>query len=461
MSVPAAAGGGDGPRQLHPNGHRADRLGNWQVLAIAVPIILSNVTTPLIGLVDTAVLGQLGDPHYIGGVAIGGMLFSLLYWAFSFLRMGTTGITAQAEGRGNFGEVTATLLRALLIAGAAGAVLILTQVPVSFAAFSLLDASQAVETSAAEYFSIRIWGAPAALANFAFLGWFIGLGRAPTAFVLQLILNGLNAILDVWFVLGLGLAVKGVAYGTIISEVVAAAVGLWLALRVIRSRGVVLDKSHIMDRAAIRRMLAINRDIMIRTISVVFAFSWFTAKSAELGDVALAANAILINITHTAAYFLDGFAFSAETLAGQAIGAKSYNRFKDAVRLSTIWAIIFSVLATAVFWFGGGLLIDFLTVNGAVRATARHYLGWAAIVPVAGVMAYQFDGIFVGATRTADMRNMMLLSLAAYLLLWALLTPMFGNHGLWAAMVIFLSLRALTLGVRYPALVRSSFPAAH
>ena len=459
MSVPVATGGGDGPGQLQPDKRSADRIGNWQVLAIAVPIILSNVTTPLIGLVDTAVLGQLGDPHYIGGVAIGGMLFSLLYWAFSFLRMGTTGITAQAEGSGNSGEVTATLLRALLIAGAAGALLILTQLPVSFAAFSLLNASQAVEASAAEYFSIRIWGAPAALTNFALLGWFIGMGRAPTAFVLQLLLNGLNAILDIWFVLGLGLAVKGVAYGTIISEVVAAAVGLWLALRLVRSRGVALDKSLIMDRAAIRRMIAINRDIMIRTISVVFAFSWFTAKSAELGDVALAANAILMNITHTAAYFLDGFAFSAETLAGQAIGAQSYNRFKDAVRLSTIWAVIFSVFATAVFWFGGGLLIDLLTVNEEVRATARHYLGWAAVVPVAGVMAYQFDGIFVGATRTADMRNMMLLSLAAFMLLWAVLTPTFGNHGLWAAMVIFLSLRALTLGVRYPALVRSSFPA--
>ena len=461
MSTPAATGTGGDPRQSHPKMRGADRLGNGQVLAIAVPIILSNVTTPLIGLVDTAVLGQLSDPHYIGGVAVGAVLFSLLYWAFAFLRMGTTGLTAQAEGSGDYSEVTATLMRALLIAIAAGTLLIVLQIPVSLIAFSVLNGSEAVETSASEYFSIRIWGAPAALANFAFLGWFIGMGRATTAFVLQLLLNGLNAILDVWFVLGLGLAVKGVAYGTIISEVVAASVGLWLALRLVRSRGVVFDTSRIMDRVAIRRMLGINRDIMIRTISVLCAFSWFTAKSAEEGDVALAANAILINITHTAAYFLDGFAFAAETLAGQAIGAQRYNRFKDAVRLSTIWAVVFSVLATILFWFGGGLLIDFLTVNEEVRTTARLYLGWAAIVPIAGVMAYQFDGIFIGATRTADMRNLMLLSLAVFFLMWALLTPVFGNHGLWAAMVIFLSLRAVTLGARYPALVRSSFPAAH
>lgn len=460
MSTPVATGTGGDSGKSHPNSQGADRLGNGQVLAIAVPIILSNVTTPLIGLVDTAVLGQLGDAHYIGGVAVGAVLFSLLYWAFAFLRMGTTGLTAQAEGSGNYSEVTATLMRALLIAVAAGSLLIVLQIPVSLIAFSVLNGSEAVETSAAEYFSIRIWGAPAALANFAFLGWFIGMGRASTAFVLQLLLNGLNAILDVWFVLGLGLAVKGVAYGTIISEVVAVSVGLWLALRLVRSRGVIFDTSRIMDRVAIRRMLGINRDIMIRTISVLVAFSWFTAKSAEEGDVALAANAILINITHTAAYFLDGFAFAAETLAGQAIGAQRYNRFKDAVRLSTIWAVVFSVLATILFWFGGGLLVDFLTVNEEVRATARLYLGWAAIVPIAGVMAYQFDGIFIGATRTADMRNMMLLSLAVYFVMWALLTPVFGNHGLWAALVIFLSLRALTLGARYPALVRSSFPAA-
>ncbi len=459
MSAPVATEGGGGPGKLQPERQGSDRLGNGQVLAIAVPIILANVTTPLIGLVDTAVLGQLGDPHYIGGVAIGAMLFSLLYWAFAFLRMGTTGLTAQAEGGGDFSEVTATLMRALLIAVVAGALLIATQVPVSAIAFSFISGSEAVEASAAEYFSIRIWAAPAALANFAFLGWFIGMSRAPTAFVLQLLLNGLNAILDAWFVLGLGLGVKGVAYGTIIAEVVAAAVGLWVALRLIRSRGIVFDKARIMNRAALRRMLAINRDIMIRTVSVLFAFSWFTAKSAEAGDVALAANAILINLTHTAAYFLDGFAFAAETLAGQAIGAQRYSRFKDAVRLSTIWAVIFSVFATLAFWFGGGYLIDFLTVNEEVRATARLYLGWAAIVPVAGVMAYQFDGIFIGATRTADMRNMMLLSLAVFMVMWALLTPIFGNHGLWAAMVIFLSLRALTLGARYPALVRSSFPA--
>jgi len=434
-----------------------DRLGHGAVLAIAVPIILANVTTPIIGLVDTAVLGQLGDPHYIGGVAIGAMIFNLLYWTFGFLRMGTTGLTAQAQGKCDTYEIGATLTRALLLAFLAGAALVAFQIPISALSFSLLEGSQAVESSAADYFSIRIWGAPAALVNFAFLGWFIGIGRARIALVLQLVLNGLNALLDAWFVLGLGLEIKGVAYGTVISETVAAGAGFWLALTIFKQRGISLNLTRIFDHAAIRRTLNVNGDIMIRTISVVFAFTWFTAKSAEAGDIILAANAVLLTLTYTAAYFLDGFAFAAETLVGQSIGAQRINHFRDAVRLSTLWAIILSLVVSALFWFAGGLIIDFLTVNADVRATARVYLIWAALVPITGVMAYQLDGIFIGATRTADMRNMMLLSLGIYLLMWALLTPILGNHGLWAALVFFMSLRAVTLGLRYPALVRTAF----
>jgi len=434
-----------------------DRIGHGAVLAIAIPIILANVTTPLIGLVDTAVLGQLSNPHYIGGVAIGTMIFNLLYWTFGFLRMGTTGLTAQAEGGGDGSEIGATLIRALLIAFAAGVALIILQLPISAISFALLEGSQAVEASASDYFDIRIWGAPAALANFAFLGWFIGLGRARTALVLQLLLNGTNAILDAWFVLGMGLDVDGVAYATLISQLVAAMAGIWLSIRVVKHRGITFHMPRILGAKEIRRTLGVNSDIMIRTISVVFAFTWFTAKSAEGGDVILAANAVLLTFTYLAAYFLDGFAYAAETLVGQSIGSQRIKHFHDAVRLSTLWAIILSFVASAVFWFAGGLIIDFLTINEEVRATARVYLIWAALVPVIGVMAYQLDGIFIGATRTVDMRNMMLLSLGIFMLMWALLTPVYGNHGLWAALVIFMGLRAITLGLRYPALVRSAF----
>lgn len=455
MSAPPNSGAGVSPGAID-----LDRLNHSQVLAIAVPIILANVTTPLIGLIDTAVLGQLGDPHYIGGVALGAMIFNFLYWGFGFLRMGTTGLTAQAEGSGDRKETGATLMRALLIAVGAGSLLILLQQPILAAFMQLIGGSEAVETSAADYFDIRIWASPAGLANFAFLGWFIGIGRARTALLLQLLLNGTNAVLDAWFVLGLGLDVKGVAYGSLISEVMAAAAGLWLALSLLKQRGTSFSLARVLDRAALRRTISVNRDIMIRTVCVLFAFTWFTAKSAEAGDVVLAANSVLMTLTYVAAYFLDGFAFSAETLAGQAIGAQRINRFRDAVRLSTAWAIAFSIAASLIFWFAGDSIINLLTVNEDVRATAREYLVWATLVPIAGVMAYQLDGIFIGATRTADMRNMMLISLTCYLALWAILTPLYGNHGLWASIIIFVGLRALTLGMRYPALVRTSFSAA-
>lgn len=437
-----------------------DRLGHRQVLAIAVPIILANVTTPLIGLVDTAVLGQLGDPHYIGGVALGALIFNLLFWGFGFLRMGTTGLTAQAEGSGDRKETAATLMRALLIAGVASILVLVFQKPLIVLFMYLVGGSEAVESSATAYYYIRIWSSPAGLANFAFLGWFIGIGRARTALLLQLLLNGTNAVLDAWFVLGLGLEVEGVAYGTFISEWLAASAGLFLALRVLKQRGTTFSLARVLDRQAIRRTVSVNRDIMIRTICVLSAFTWFTAKSAEAGDVVLAANSVLMTLTHVAAYFLDGFAFSAETLAGHAIGAQRINRFRDAVKLSTLWALAFALLASTICWFAGYVIIDILTVNEEVRATARLYLFWAALVPLTGVMAYQFDGIFIGATRTADMRNMMLISLALYLMLWAALIPIFDNHGRWAAIVVFLGLRALTLGARYPALVRTSFPSA-
>lgn len=432
-------------------------LSHANVLAIALPIIIANISTPLIGIVDTAVLGQLGDAHYIGAAAIGAMIFNIVYMGFNFLRMGTTGITAQAEGSGDRDEVAATLVRALLIAGACGAALIGLQWPISLLAFHLIDGSAPVEAGAAAYFDIRIWSAPAALANFAMLGWFIGRGRAGTALLLQLLLNVTNAALDALFVLGFGWGVEGVAAGTLISEVFAALCGLWLARRMLRHAGAAVSRERTLDPVALKRILAVNSDIMIRTLCILSAFAWFTAKSAQTGDVALAANTILLNFSYLAAYFLDGFAFSAETLVGQAVGARRRQRFREAVRLSGLWAVALSLVITLAFVFFGHLYIDLLTVNPEVRAAARVYLLWAALLPITGVACYQLDGIFMGATRTADMRNMMLLSVTVYLASWFVLTSLYGNHGLWASLIVFLAARALTLAARYPALERDVF----
>lgn len=434
-----------------------EALTHRNVLAIAVPIIFANVTTPLIGIVDTAVLGQLGDAHYIGAVAIGAIIFTMVYWAFGFLRMGTTGLTAQAEGAGNDAEVVAVLMRGLLLAGVAGSLLILLQWPIGKTAFALLQGSDQVEAEASAYFYIRIWSAPFALANYAFLGWFIGIGRAGTAMTLQLLLNGANAGLDALFVLGLGMEVEGVAIGTLMAETGAAAAGAVIASREIAARGAPIGRLRITERLALKRMLSVNGDIMIRTLCLMFAFIWFTAQSATGGDTILAANAILMNLVSFAAYFLDGFAFSGETFVGQAIGAGRRRRFREAVTMTSLWAAAFSLALSAAFWFAGGEIIDALTVNPDVRETARLYLAWAAALPLISFPCFQLDGIFIGATRSADMRNMAVLSLAVYLGAWALLTPVWGNHGLWLSMVVLNIARGATLGSRFGAMERDLF----
>lgn len=433
----------------------AGRLRHRDVLAIALPMIFSNVTTPLIGAVDTAVIGQLGSAPLIGAVAVGATIFTVFYWAFGFLRMGTTGLTAQASGAGRRREVLATLYRALLVAGAAGCAIILLQVPTATLAFALMGASPEVEAAARSYFDIRIWSAPSAFANYALVGWFIGLGRAGMAFRLQLLLNLSNIALDGLFVLGFGWGVAGVAAGTLIAETGAAIAGLAVALG--GAGRLRLRALRVFNAAKLKRMLSVNGDIMVRTLSLLFAFSFFTAQGARAGDLILAANAVLLHFLSVSAYFLDGVAYATEALTGKAIGARDRARFADAVRLSSVWAALLSVMVACVFWFGGGAVIDLMTVNEAVRALARDYLVWAALAPVIGVACFQLDGIFIGATRTRDMRNMMLISLALYLVSWAMLTPVYGNHGLWASLMLLFAVRAVTLALRLPALRRACF----
>lgn len=424
------------------------------VLAIAVPVVLSNLTTPLLGLADTAVMGQLGGPKYIGAIAVGALIFNFLFWAFGFLRMGTTGFTAQAYGADDGNEVRAALGRALVLAVVAGIGLIALQWPLERIAFWLIDGSADVEILAGDYYAIRIWSAPAALINFALLGWFIGLQRARTALILQLILNGINVGLDIFFVMGLGWGVTGVALGTAIAEVTAAACGLALAAMSLHSIAGHWSRTALLDWPRLARTITVNRDIMARTLLLMFAFAFFTAQGAAAGNVALAANAVLMQFVFFAAFFLDGFAFAAEALVGQALGAKARRTFDQAVKLSSLWSGGFAVLLSLGFVVLGPWFIDFLTIDLTVRAAARDYLWWAASLPVVSFACYQLDGIFIGATRTADMRDAAALSLIMFLLVWWALLP-FGNHGLWAALTIFNAVRAIFLGRYYPALVRS------
>jgi multidrug resistance protein, MATE family len=435
------------PSSANPLTHRA-------ILRLAVPVMISNVSTPLIGVVDTAVVGRIPDASYIGAAAIGGLIFSLVFWGFGFLRMGTTGLTAQAYGRRDVPEVAAILGRSLLIALAAGSALIVVRWPIRESVFAAIHASPRVEGLARGYFDIRIWAAPATLANYALLGWFIGLGRTDIGLILQLILNLTNMALDILFVLGFGWGVRGVAFGTFMAEVCAAVIGTAIALHHLRGLGGNWNMRRILMPAEIKRTLAVNGDIMIRTLALIAAFLWFASQGARQGDAVLAANSILLQFISVAAFFLDGFAFSTETLVGRAIGAAHRTGLTAAVRMTTAWAAGVALLVSAVLLLCGPWIIDRLTVDLAARAAAQTYLPWAALSPLLGVWAFQLDGVFIGATQTADMRNAMLVSLGIYLAAWWLFRP-FGNHGLWAAFYVHYAARTVTLLRYYPGLVRA------
>jgi len=429
-------------------------LDHQTILRIAVPVMVSNVSTALIGVVDTAVVGRIPDAAYIGAVALGSLVFTFVFWAFGFLRMGTTGLTAQALGSGDDGEVSAVLARGLLTALAAGSILILLQWPIGNVAFTLAGGSQTVSTLGRQYFDIRIWAAPVTLANYALLGWFIGLGRTGTGLVLQLVLNLTNICLDALFVLGFGLDVRGVAAGTLLAEIVAVAVGVWLALRRAGGFRDLWPSATVFSAGRIRRTLHVSADIMIRTLALVFIFGWFTSSGARQGDIVLAANTILMHFVSMSAYFLDGLAFAVEALVGHAVGASHRERLVAAIRMTTLWSILTATLVSAILFSLGPQLIRLLTLDSAVRAAAGTFLGWAAAAPLLGVWAFQLDGIFIGATRTTEMRNAMLASAAISMGAWWLFTP-WGNAGLWAALYVHYVARIGSLVFFLPRLVRS------
>lgn len=429
-----------------------------RVLAIALPMTVAHLTTPLLGIVDTAVVGRLGDAALIGGVALGAVIFDFLFWGFGFLRMGTVGLAAQALGRRDALAERAVLARALLLALACGLVLLAVQAPVGHLARHLAGASEGVNAAVIAYYDIRIWAAPATLGNYVMAGWLTGIGRTGHALALQVFISFVNMALTIALVFGLGWGVAGSAAGTLVAEVLGALVGLAACLRLLGWR-MDVPRAVLTDRTAIRETFALNRDIMIRTAALMFAFGFFAAQGARAGDVTLAANALLNNMVLLAAYFLDGFATAAEQICGQAVGARDRDTFRAGLRLALGWGLGFACAASLLYLFAGPVLIDLMTTSAEVRATARAYLVFAALLPVVGVCAYAFDGIYIGALWSRDMRNLMLGALVAYLAAWVLLRPL-GNTGLWLAFLIFLGARGGLQAARLPGLLRRTFPAA-
>ncbi len=426
-----------------------------RVWRLSAPVILSNLSIPLLGAVDTAVMGHLPDPAYIGGVAVGALIFSYIYWGFGFLRMSTTGLVAQAAGARDADEARAILARAWLLAGGLGLAVLALQGPIGLGAFAALEASAHVESLGRAYFEIRVWGAPAALANYVALGWLFGNQRMRAALLLTIFMNGLNIALDLLFVVGLGWGIEGVALATLIAEWSAVGLGLAIIARGLGPMGGRLRRERILDRGRILALVRVNADIFIRTLCLVSAFAWFTARGAEMGDLVLAANAVLLTFQIFAAYGLDGIAHAAEALVGAAVGGRDRAGLRLAVRVSTQWAFIVAGGFALVYLALGPTIIAAMTGIAEVRETAAAYLPWVVVTPLISVWSYQFDGIFIGATRTAEMRNGMLLSLAIFVAAVWLLLPAMGNHGLWLAFMLFMAARGLTLGLWYPRIGRA------
>ncbi|MDB9951635.1 MATE family efflux transporter [Candidatus Thioglobus sp.] len=432
-------------------------LTHKRVLGVAVPIVLANATIPILGAVDTAVVGQLGLAAPIGAVGIGAIIITAIYWLFGFLRMGTTGLTAQAIGSGDKSETSALLVRGIVIGLVAGLVLIIAQVPIFLGALQLSPASMEVESLAQKYLQIRVYSAPAAIALFGITGWLIAKEKTQAVLLLQLALNGINIVLDLVFVLKLGWGVEGVAIATLIAEWSGLIFGLWLA-REGFNNGYWKNWIQIFDRVRLIQMAKVNSDIMIRSILLEISFVSFLFLGSSFDDATLAANQVLIQFLNITAYALDGFAFAAEALVGQALGAKNRPLFRRAVVMTSQWGLGSVILMALAFFVFGNSIINIMTTAQDVRTVGYEYLPWMVIAPLAGAAAWMLDGIFIGATRTADMRNMMFISFCIYLIALAILLPKYGNHGLWASLIIFSLARGITLGFKYPRLEASVGP---
>lgn len=417
----------------------------WQ---LAWPIILSNITVPLLGLVDTAVVGHLPDSRYLAGVTLGATLFSFLYWGFGFLRMGTTGLTSQAVGRENDSEVRNLLGQSLLMATAIGALLILLSRPLIGFGLWLLDGSPIATQLAAEYAAIRILSAPAVLANYAILGWFLGQQNSRVTLAILVLTNSVNIALDLLFVVGLGMTSDGVAWASMIADYIALLFGLWLVVRQIRRLEGRFLRERLFKFVAYRELLQVNGQLFIRTLGLLFAMAFFTAQGASQGDTVLAANAVLLQFIMLTSYGLDGFAHAAEALTGHAVGRRRWDEFGQSVRGACRFSLLTAGAASLAFALGGNGLIALLTDLPEVRATAAEYLPWVVAMPLIAVWSYLLDGVFIGATATREMRNSIFAGLAVYLPLWWLSQP-FANHGLWLAFTAFTLVRSATLGGYY------------
>ncbi len=412
-------------------------------------MILSNVSVPLLGMVDTGVTGHLESPVYLAAVAIGAMIFSFLYTGFNFLRMGTTGIAAQSYGADDYDGLRVALGQALVVAFVIAIALIILQLPIGELAMRLLGPDPETRTYALEYFSIRVWSAPGTLANYALIGWFIGLSNARVPLLMFLTINITNIVLDLFFVIVLGMKVDGVALASVFAEYSGLAVGVFFAVSELRKRSGQWPIAKLVNISAYKAFIAVNANLLIRTMALIFTIGFVTAQGARLGGLILAANAVLMNFQNLTSFGLDGVAHAAEALVGKAVGQKRREALEEAVRLTLKWSLYFAIGFTILYLVAGRLLISVLTDLPEVRETAWRYLPWMIASPLVSVWCFLYDGVFVGATRAKAMRDIMLVStLAVFLPAWYFLKP-FGNDGLWLAFLVFMASRGIGMHIAY------------
>ncbi len=423
-------------------------LRDKQILHIALPSIVSNITVPLLGLIDVAITGHLGGAAYVGAIAVGGMLFNIIYWMFAFLRMGTSGMTAQAFGARNLTEVVSVLIRAVLVAVGMSALLLCLQVPVRELALSIIDPSAEVTELARAYFNICVWGAPASLLLFVLTGWFLGMQNSKAPMAIAIIQNVANILFSLVLVYGLGMKIEGVATGTVLAQYVGLIAGLFMLSRYKRLH-VYLREEQVITSSALARFFMLNKDIFFRTLCLIFVHFYFISAGSRQGDAALAVNTLIMQLYLLYSYIMDGFAFAGEAMVGKAIGAKSYNIYIDTVKRLFCWGTVMMFLFTIAYYLFGESFLAILTDDPSVLEASKEYHWWTLMLPLSGMAAFIWDGIYIGATATKGMLLSMAAGMLTFLFMHYLLAPSLGNHGLWLAFNGYMLMRGVVQTVMF------------
>lgn len=418
---------------------------NKKILQLAIPNVISNITIPLLGLVDLAITGHLDSKDYMGAIALGSMIFNIIYWTFGFLRMGTSGMTAQSLGARNLNEVLAILVRSVIVALGAALILLVLQIPIERIAFYFIKGSESVEHLGRSYFYIRIWAAPATIAMYALTGWLIGMQNTKTPMIIAITINVLNIGFNLLFVKVFHLNADGVAWGTLLAQYGGFVLTVFLIWRHYRKIFKYYRRANIFSLGELKKFFSVNKNILIRTLSLLAVFTFFTSKSASTDTVILDANSILLQFLFIFSFLTDGFAYAAEALAGKIYGAKDFIKLKYFVKLIFRWGWILAAFFTLVYLVLGNTLIKMLTDIPQVIATSMEYKFWVLLIPIVSMASFIWDGVFIGITAARQMRNSMLIAVfVVFFPVWFLFNSQWHNHALWLAFIMFLLARGVT-----------------